>query len=663
MRIQCSSITVPITKITGTASLPAFRDRVDRPIRDGGLLPEERLNFAKETGFRVLPYQMQDIYEPIPKEAPVKTIVMENECLRATFLPSLGGRLYSLWDKVSNRELLFCNPVIKMGNLALRNAWFSGGIEWNFGHYGHTYFTCEDVFFSSCRDDRGGEFLRMYVYERLKRLAFQVDFHLPEGSGHLIVHMRITNPNPEPVPIFLWTNTAVVEEPGARVFSGTREVIFQAQSNVPGESRFMHDALPFPGSDGIDHTYPSLIPHAEEYFFQNPQDTAHAFESILYPDGKVMYERSTGNFPYRKMFCWGCHKGGKRWQEHLSRKGEGAYIEIQSGLFRSQQHTEFIGAKETIAVTQLFGGGQLNYPEYTGDYETARKRMENEMQRWLPPQEVEKEHASCMALAECESKDILHKGNGWGALEKLRDASYLPKHLFFPQDSLGEEQVPWVSLLNRQPFPGAASYMTAPEWLSLMEQALVSQPQNAELLTHCGIALYENGQREKAKTCWEKAVKIKPLALALRNLSYAAHADGDFGCALSLMEQSIHMLIAPEHSYAEEYLSLLNEAQEWAKAYAFYQSLPDRLKESERLSILACFSALEVNDDEFLDKQFARTFCVVKEGELAFVELWFRRETMREAQKRGVTPSQELLEEVKKTHQLPYHLDFRMLSE
>ena len=65
-----------------------------------------------------------------------------NEILKATFLPELGGRLISLLHKPLGRELLNRNPVFQPANLAIRNAWFSGGIEWNIGQLGHTFSTC-----------------------------------------------------------------------------------------------------------------------------------------------------------------------------------------------------------------------------------------------------------------------------------------------------------------------------------------------------------------------------------------------------------------------------------------------------------------------------------------------------------------------------------------
>ena len=75
------------------------------------------------------------------------------------------------------------------------------------------------------------------------------------------------------------------------------------------------------------------------------------------------------------MFCWGGHKGGKRWQEHLSRPGEGAYIEIQSGFFRTQQHAFAIGPNETWTLTQMFGGARAPYACLASEYGEARENI------------------------------------------------------------------------------------------------------------------------------------------------------------------------------------------------------------------------------------------------------------------------------------------------
>lgn len=81
----------------------------------------------------MLPYLTQDGYTREQQETEFPTVVLENKYLRAVFLPTMGGRLWQLYDKIADRDLLYVNPVFQPCNLALRNAWFSGGVEFNVG--------------------------------------------------------------------------------------------------------------------------------------------------------------------------------------------------------------------------------------------------------------------------------------------------------------------------------------------------------------------------------------------------------------------------------------------------------------------------------------------------------------------------------------------------
>ena len=49
-------------------------------------------------------------------------LVLENDKLIATFLPEQGGRLWSLKNKATGKEVLYKNPVFQPANLGIRNA-------------------------------------------------------------------------------------------------------------------------------------------------------------------------------------------------------------------------------------------------------------------------------------------------------------------------------------------------------------------------------------------------------------------------------------------------------------------------------------------------------------------------------------------------------------
>ena len=64
-------------------------------------------------------------------------------------------------------------------NLALRNAWSSGGVEWNCGIIGHHPFTCDDMACERLSFADGTPVLRMYQYERVRHLFYRVEAFLP----------------------------------------------------------------------------------------------------------------------------------------------------------------------------------------------------------------------------------------------------------------------------------------------------------------------------------------------------------------------------------------------------------------------------------------------------------------------------------------------------
>lgn len=194
---------------------------------------------------------------------PVKTAVLENEFLRAVFLPEFGGRLWRLTDLKAGRELLYTNDVIRPSNLALRDAWFSGGVEWNIGLIGHTPLTMDPLFTARLENDSGMPVLRMYEYERVRRMVYQMDFWLDEGGAFLNCRMRVVNHNPDVTPMYWWSNMAVPEYEGGRVI-------------VPAESAYSSGGgsvykVPVPVVDGIDISYYQNIPGQVDYFFNIPE--------------------------------------------------------------------------------------------------------------------------------------------------------------------------------------------------------------------------------------------------------------------------------------------------------------------------------------------------------------------------------------------------------
>ncbi|MFO7900170.1 MAG: DUF5107 domain-containing protein [Planctomycetota bacterium] len=247
-----------------------------------------------------------------------RTAVLENDILRATFLLDLGGRLWSLVHKPSGRELLYVNPVLQPVNVGTVGMWFSGGVEWNCGIRGHTPLTCSPLWAAAVTGSDGRPILRLYEFERIRCLAYQVDFSLPDGSPCLFARMRIVNPHDRETPMYWWSNIAVPELEGGRI-------VVPAASSV----RFRYNGAVSRGSvplqNGHDVTYPTNPSAAADSFYEVTEQD-RPWISSLDPEGCGLAQMSTPRLKGRKLFRWGMRPGGRNWQRFLSPGGP-PYIE------------------------------------------------------------------------------------------------------------------------------------------------------------------------------------------------------------------------------------------------------------------------------------------------------------------------------------------------
>ena len=65
-----------------------------------------------------------------------KVVTLENDYIRLTLFPEIGGKIWGAVDKTSGKEFIYNNHVVKFRDIAMRGPWTSGGIEFNFGIIG-----------------------------------------------------------------------------------------------------------------------------------------------------------------------------------------------------------------------------------------------------------------------------------------------------------------------------------------------------------------------------------------------------------------------------------------------------------------------------------------------------------------------------------------------
>ncbi|MBQ1120312.1 DUF5107 domain-containing protein [Streptomyces sp. B15] len=497
---------------------------------------------ARQVGYgplrSVLPTRVLDGYGRQRTHTRLDTLVLENDRLRATVHPGLGGRLASLFHKPTARELLYVNPVLQPADFALNGAWFSGGVEWNIGATGHTTLSCAPLHAARVPAPGGdGAMVRLWEWERLRDTPFQVDLWLPEESDFLYVGVRVRNPHHRTVPVYWWSNIAVPEDPGARVLAPAEETWYFAY-----ERRLRR--IPVPEWEGTDLTYPLHSRFPADYFYEVPESSRKWIAS-LDEKGRGLVQTSTDLLRGRKLFVWGAGPGGRRWQQWLTEPGTPGYVEIQAGLARTQLEHLPLEAGGEFSWLEAYGPLSADAETVHGaDWSAARTHTERRLEEALPRGAVEAAYAAWRPQADVEPEGgptdgWLACGSGWGALEVERAGFTLPGTPF-PPGTLGAQQRPWRELLHTGTLPCGPDQvppgptLVAAEWRELLESADAEPTVDAagkaarrELDHHLGVAQWHAGDRSQAVRSWERSLEQGVYWPALRCLAVADQQDGN----------------------------------------------------------------------------------------------------------------------------------------
>ncbi|NUR04115.1 MAG: DUF5107 domain-containing protein [Streptomyces sp.] len=617
--IRREVLTMPAAELGPDNPLPPLRllhevHRIED--RDRDELPRE---MARQVGYgplrSLLPVRVRDGYGRAREPREFEALVIENGRLRATVLPGLGGRVASLLHKPTGRELLYRNPVFQPADFALNGAWYSGGIEWNIGATGHTTLSCSPLHAARVPAPDGGEMLRLWEWERLRDLPFQVDLWLPEGSDFLYVGVRIRNPHERPVPVYWWSNIAVPEE---------RRVLAPAEEAWQfGYERRLRK-VPAPSCAEVQQ-----LPYAADYFYDLPSEQRR-WIAALDEDGHGLVQTSTDLLRGRKLFVWGKGPGGRRWQRWLTEPGTGGYSEIQAGLARTQ--LEHVRLEPESEVSWLEAYGPLSSPAAVGEVE-ARLEVA------LPRADVDAAHAAWKPHADTEPGEILAVGSGWGALEVLRADFKLPGTPF-DEGTLGEAEEPWLQLLRTGAFPEPrrvrppGQTLVAPHWRDMLETA----PATPLTEYHLGVAQWHAGDRAQAVRSWERALELAPsLWPLLRCLAVADQESGNHERAADRYADAFDDLCherrdggerwtAATAALGREAIEALLAVGRTAQARGVWERLHPTTRERGRFRLIEAGLLLaEVRREEALDV-FRAGFEVadLREGAEAIGRLWSR---------------------------------------
>ena len=273
----------------------------------------------------IYPYAMLDFLSREQGRRTYRTVVLENEYLRVTFLPELGGKIYDVLDKTTGQPMFYLNSVVKPGLIAQCGAWTSGGVEWNTGPQGHTVSCMVPVRVEILPPgEDGSQGVAVGETERIYGTKWTVIVRLRPGRSYLEERIRIYNPTDTVRPYYFWNCTAVPNTAGFRfIYPMT------LGCDHSGETFFQ-----WPIDHGKDLTRGVNYLDASSIFaWHCDQDFFGSYCDDL--DRGLVSSANHYEVPGKKAWTWGQGGFGKMHQMDLT-DNDGPYNEVQTGPLLTQ---------------------------------------------------------------------------------------------------------------------------------------------------------------------------------------------------------------------------------------------------------------------------------------------------------------------------------------
>ena len=294
--------------------------------------------FQGADGRNIYPYPMMDNLSRTAESRVWRTVVLENEYQKATFLPELGGRVYEVFDKIGGRSMFYLNHVVKPGLIGQCGAWISGGIEFNTGPAGHTVSAMlpVDVRIGPEQPD-GSRSVAVGELERIYRTHWTVVVTLRPGRSFLEETVRIHNGTETVRPYYFWNCTAMPNTPGFRfVYPMT------LGSDHAGDNFFQ-----WPIDKGKDLSLGRNYRDAASIFaYRCDQDFFGSYDEQA--EYGVVACANRRQVPGKKAWTWGNGGYGLSHQADLT-DSDGPYNEVQTGPLPTQADVGRLDPGEDVA--------------------------------------------------------------------------------------------------------------------------------------------------------------------------------------------------------------------------------------------------------------------------------------------------------------------------
>lgn len=267
-----------------------------------------------------------------PRSEKYHAIYVENEYLKLTYIPELGGRFFALYDKLRHREVFYRNDVIKPTQFNPRFSWPQSGIELTGPYDAHTLTLHNEPFWSHVllKNPDGSVSVMLGEVDPIYHMDVTYTATLVPGVAALKISTFCYNGNDGQKPQMMWSNAAFRVTPKLRFLYPMTQTVGHTTGVVS----------PWPIYDGVDLSWAHNNMHMLGVFGIDSYDNYggsyefdHNYGVFRYADRRVVQGM--------KMWTFGFGPGSKEVEESYTDHA-GPYFEAQSGRMVWDGHYEWV---------------------------------------------------------------------------------------------------------------------------------------------------------------------------------------------------------------------------------------------------------------------------------------------------------------------------------
>lgn len=342
MTLKIFSALLFLSSITAAAQVRVWQGTLTLPTYEEAA-PDLNPPFDQYANTRFdYPYTLRDNLTDRRTDHAWRAVYLENEYLKCSVLPDLGGHVYTCTDKISGQPMFYANPSIKKAAISYRGAWAAFGIEFNFP-VSHNWVSLSPVDFAFGAKEDGSASVTVSNVDRVYGMQWSVELVLRPHST--VLEERVTLNNRSDVRHrFYWWNNA-----GVQVWDDSR---IQYPMRFAASHGF-REVTPWPVEDGTDFSIIKNQTKGPVSLFVH--GSREPFMGVWHPhtNAGTAHYADYAQLPAKKIWSWGTDPDGLDWRKTLS-DNDSAYVEIQAGLFRNQETYAFLEPRQTFKFSEFW---------------------------------------------------------------------------------------------------------------------------------------------------------------------------------------------------------------------------------------------------------------------------------------------------------------------